>query len=556
MGGEGLVWGADGTLIGRDGRAIPGVSPARGVAVFVGTISLQRGLFSRTPLTYRIPFGFRHHEGPAETMTAAWKLKRLLSYGLLGAALFSLDAYTRAQVRLSDLMVSEQASYEQAWREGYRLSPQDFRVRVQPDTFSALSRLTNSSLRGSPWPLPETIWWLRSTFVDPGADPQDTPVQWSDIEGFLAEDGVSNSQEALDVFMAARSIQFPAPRVGSRRLAYLGPLTSIERRLLLELGVLLHQDRRDEAWSHLLGLTHLATRYKPDPEAAAQMVRSQFIQAALTAYWSFSRRFALTQEELESLLESWREADVLRGALDMVAFARCEYLLMLNEQKIPQGFSHTRHALSVLQLSPTDVGSRWGYFKSAMVFDVKSWFDDHRVLYQDGLRLIRFSCERERALHHAIRSGESWPEIRRRLEALPGPWPPLSPATRAATIHSLRSLSIRFQARNLPPDVPDWDWVPIVEAESLRRLAVAGLMLRIQAAQRGVSPADAKSLPPIPNDFRTGEPFLYQRIGVRDFELRSAAATNGPTPVFDPEAIYPRLPRKTPLAWPSQSASP
>lgn len=503
-------------------------------------------------MTYRILFGFRERESRAETMTAAWKLKRPLSYALLAGAFFCLYAYTRAQIRLSDLMVSEQDAFERAWREGYRLSPQDFRVRVQADTFPALSRLTNSPPRGSPWPLPETIWWLRSTFVDPGARPQDPPVQWSDIEEFLNREGVFNSQEALDVLMTLRSFQFP---VASRRLGYLAPLTRLEGRLLLELGLLLHQDRREEAWSHVLGLTRLATRYKPDPVTTAQVVRSQFMEAALTAYWSFSRRFALSHADLEAILESWREADVLGGMPDMVAYTRCEFLPGLNDERLPRGFARTWQAFQLLQRSPNGFGEQWDYFKYSAISDVKFWFDDHWVLYLDSLNLIQTSCRRERALRRMIQL-ESWPEMRRVLETIQDAWPPFSNPSRAETIYSLRHSLNQIWMRALPSDMPDYDCVPFVEAESLRRLAVAGLMLQIQVAQTGSSPADAHSIPTLPKDFRTGAPFVYQQVGLRDFELRSPVATNASTPVFDPEKIYPRIPRKTPVVWPSQRGSP
>lgn len=489
-------------------------------------------------------------------MTAAWKFKRPLSYGLLGAALFCLYAYTRDQIKLSDLMVSEQVAFEKAWREGYRLSPQDFRVRVQADSFAALSRLTNSPLSGSPWPLPETIWWLRSTFLESVGDPENPPVPWSEIEAALNETGPRGSQEVLQILTTTRVFQFPASRIGSRRLAYLGPLTQVDRYLLMELGLLLHQNRRDEAWLHLLGLTRLATGYKPDPMGVAQMTRYQFMQAALTALWSFSRCFPLTQPELEELLTAWREVDVLGGMPDTAAFTRCEFLPLLNQERLPQGFSRSWQAFFLIfQKSSEDLREQWVYFKDSTFSDVRAWFDRHEVLYLDGLHLIQQSCQRERELKRAIQL-ESWPEMRRQLDTFPGPWPPFTPSTRAAVIVTLSRFSTQIWIRTLPSDIQDYEWVPYVEAESLRRLALAGLMLRLHVAQTGTSPAEGRVMGAIPLDFRTGAPFLYRRIGLRDFELRSPGATNAPTPLFDPESIYPRIPRKTPLVWPSQTVSP
>lgn len=254
------------------------------------------------------------------------------------------------------------------------------------------------------------------------------------------------------------------------------------------------------------------------------------------------------------MLQLWREFDVLRAMPDLVAFTRCEYLSVLTYRE-PYGTWSTFRALGGMLSVSESLRSKWGAMRASIQTDFREVSYRHLGSYEDESRLIQQSCLREQALRRAIQA-ETWPEMSRMLHTLPNPWPTFTPNSRAASICSLRRISFSYQSVPQAPDVADPDWMPFVEAESLRRLAIAGLMVRIQTLRTGETPTSLSSIPDLPKDFRTGQEFIYRPLRGQNFELLSPLATNAPpSKPFDPDRVYPRTAQAGPILWPSRSGT-
>lgn len=476
---------------------------------------------------------------------------RLLAVVVIGATGLGLALYHRFLELSASVMEANHAAYEAAWQDAHRLCISDFRTQLTSNTLTPLTPLTNVWDCHFGWSHSDTVAWLRTTYVDQNGTSDEPVVPWSEIESHLTAECQDSLRKAIDALNELTIIQFPTRRREVRTCPAISGLLRLDAGLILELGLLLHRRQREEAWLHVIALTKLATRFKPAPNLIFYEKRLEMLQGALTAFWGFGRSFPVSEQEVGEFLEPWQRMTVLEAMPDIVALDRCEYMRGLMEQRLYGQHYYSLQTLSELirgQRSLLQSGSQLWY---APRVDSQQWSYYHFQTYVDERHLIELSCRREKAMNQALQ-GNSWAQIVAEHPSIHDSHLQFSPNSRAATLVNLSQLSRRFSSGLRPAQTEDPYTEPFVETESLRRLVIAGLTVRLHILREGRAPESLQDVSNIPFDFRSGRPFLYRAVPPRDFELVLPTATNSlPVRPFDPEKIYPRIYRPGPVAWPA-----
>ncbi|HEX5221356.1 MAG TPA: hypothetical protein VFZ59_17460 [Verrucomicrobiae bacterium] len=315
----------------------------------------------------------------------------------------------------------------------------------------------------------------------------------------------------------------PVTRNGGFLLPYLADVKKVATALSARTGLAIHERRLGEAFTSLLGLTQLTTRWQPEPMELSHLIRFSCAQIAQAPLWEALQTDGWNDDPLAALQREWEAAEFFVGLPEAQALERASTAQLCRnarEDSFVAGYGGwggaLKHLASRIRNSPGN-GLRdlkWfieGYRQQAQYQNVGSYVDEKGLLlyYRDR------ELETQRAL-----ACRTWLEMR----AIPGVTNVVSyqstQPSRMGSMISLRAMTLAHTAEGRR------SLARAAETEARRRLMVTAIALKRFQLRHGSSPASLGELVPdllgsVPLDFMDGKELRYRRFEDGRFVLYS-----------------------------------
>jgi hypothetical protein len=315
----------------------------------------------------------------------------------------------------------------------------------------------------------------------------------------------------------------PTAHNGDFLVPELARIKGLAQALSARTALAVHEQRMDDAFSNLLALTQLITRWQPEPIEVSHLVRFGCVNLAQAPLWEALQAEGWSDTQLAALQEEWESAEFFADLPETAALYRAILVQMCRNARAESLVGdYGGWGPAIRQLTTSVRSSPKNGFQELRGF-IAGYRNQRRYQnvgsYEDEKGLLLYCRDREVEMKRAV-TCQTWEEMR----AFPGvtnyvPYQGSQPS-RMTSMVNVRQIGLGYAAEGRRP------LGRAAETETRRRLVVTAIALKRFQVQHGGYPATLAELTPtllrsVPVDFMDGKELRYRKFEDGRFILYS-----------------------------------
>ncbi len=444
-------------------------------------------------------------------MKIRWKIILCISLLSLVTPVFLFHSAERARAAAEE-------TYRQLRQEGFKVELGEFKFASSPELRAAAKALTTAGQTSRLF-LRRDVFSLMNPVATNAAIPiatQETLATefsediWPDLRAqFHQHQNVFDEacQAALGPRVEFEPVLSPS---GDLLLPHLNDIRTVAFALTARTIMELHDGNRNKAWTNLLAVTQLITRWSTGPAEISQLVRIACMTHAQRALWEALHIGGWTDSQLALLQSEWEKPDFFADLPGSAAFARASQVMNCRrERQQPAAPGVPMHQIA---WDAVDSPSKaWSEFTAG----IRDANYRNYGTYEEERNILVYYRDRELLLRQVITSN-SW----RHMRAMPG-------VTNANSIQFFRDTRTQIGMRQPGFGTPQQGIVArAAEAEARRAILLTVLALERHRSHKNSYPDSLSELVPDllatpATDFMDLQPLRYYRTKDGHFLLYS-----------------------------------